>query len=217
MTLKNYWRKFRKAINGLELRERQLITLTCTFLLVMAFVVFAWQPLYVSWEKSNQSITSNINSVNNIKNNIKEIKSASTRDVNKSSREQVKLLSEELEKLQNEIENITASLISPKNMNQVFSTLLQNSELSINKVTNSEAEAINIKNGEASDNLLYKHGLSLEMAGTFKNSLKYLQRVEKQKWHLYWDELKFKTSKYPQGVFTINVHTLSTSDHVLGL
>jgi len=49
------------------------------------------------------------------------------------------------------------------------------------------------------------------------DTLKYLQELERQDWQLYWDELTFKTEAYPQGAVTIEVHTLSTSEEVLGL
>lgn len=217
MTLKPYWKKFLKAINRLKLRERQLITIASGVTIFVGFTVAAWQPLYVSWQQSEEKLIASYQQVGKTHEEIKQIKTTSKNDANKPYRQKVETLRASIEGQQKKIENITAALINPKYMNEVFSTLLQNSELEINKVNNQPAESIDIKGQAEPANLLYKHGLSLEMLGTFRNSLKYLERVENQDWHLYWDELIFTTKNYPQGVLTLNVHTLSTSDHVLGL
>lgn len=217
MTLKRYWKKFLRAINQLQLRERQLITITSSVIILAGFLVAVWQPLYASWLESGKKLQSTNEQIVETGKLIEEIKTASERDANKPYRQKVDILKTSIEKQQKKIESITAALINPKHMNNVFSTLLQNSELEINKVNNEEAEAVDIKGQAESANLLFKHGLSLEMKGTFNNSLKYLQRVESQDWNLYWDELEFTTKSYPQGVLVLNVHTLSTSDHVLGL
>ena len=217
MTLKRYWKKFLKAINRLQLRERQLITITSSVIILAGFFMGVWQPLYASWLESEVKFQASSDQIVETRKLIEEIKTASERDANEPYRQQVDSLKSSIEKQQIKIESITAALINPKHMNHVFSTLLQSSELEIHKVNNQEAEAVDIKGQAESANLLFKHGLSLEMAGTFNNSLKYLQRVESQDWNLYWDELEFTTNNYPQGVLMLNVHTLSTSDHVLGL
>jgi MSHA biogenesis protein MshJ len=217
MTLKHYWKKFLRAVNRLKIRERQLLTFTSSVIVVAAFFMGSWQPLYMSWQKSGLNIVSVQNDIDKTRAQIIETKAASEKDANQPYRQKAERLNKNIADQQVRIETITAALINPKYMNQVFSTLLQSSELEINKVNNQQAESIDIEGQSEPANLLYKHGLSLEMKGTFNNSLKYLKRVENQDWHLYWDELTFTTQKYPYGVLTLNVHTLSTSDHVLGL
>jgi MSHA biogenesis protein MshJ len=102
-------------------------------------------------------------------------------------------------------------------MGKVFTGLLQENALSLEKISNLDAKPVNIEGQLEETNLLYEHGLSLELKGQYMNALKYLQSLESQDWQLYWDELKFSSNTYPNGTLAIKVHTLSTSDSLLDL
>jgi MSHA biogenesis protein MshJ len=217
MTAKTSLKVFLKTFNRFQLRERQLVILTITAIIFAGMTMALWQPLYLQWVKSNADLHSAQEQIKASLTGIETIKSQSKLDANKPVKIKLSKLRENIEQQQVIIETITASLISPKNMSNVFSALLQNSELEVNKINNQAAEPIVLKGTKEADSLLYKHGLSLEMAGTFKRSTKYLERIENEEWNLYWNELTFTTVGYPQGILTLNVHTLSTSDHVFGL
>jgi MSHA biogenesis protein MshJ len=217
MTVKTSFKIFLKTFNRFQLRERQLVILTITVIIFAGMTMTLWQPLYLQWVKSNADLDSTQEQIKASLTGIETIKSQSKLDANKPVKIKLSKLRENIEKQQVVIETITASLISPKNMSNVFSALLQNSELEVNKINNQTAEPIDLKGKKETDSLLYKHGLTIEMAGTFKRSTKYLERIENEEWNLYWNELTFTTAGYPQGILTLNVHTLSTSDHVFGL
>lgn len=217
MTLKSYWKKLLKAVNALQVRERQMIIVAGSVLIIGVFSLVAWEPLYVDWIKKSAMLTQAKENLNQAETTIERIKSESRVDANKPYREKFNKLKNDIEDQDYKIETITAALINPKHMNHVFGTLLKNTELEIDTITNSPAEAIDIQGEGDTDKLLYMHALSLELSGTFIDSLKYLKRIESQNWNLYWDNLVFTTTQYPQGRLILKVHTLSTSDHVLGL
>lgn len=217
MTADLYFKQLLRTVNKLQVRERKLICVTGCVLIIGCFSMAAWQGLYENWEKADLKLNQIKLDVTQTENTIQNIKNESIHDINKPFTIKLEKLDNDIKNQEHEIETITAALINPKLMNQVFGTLLKNTELELHTITNSPAESIEIKGQDEADNLLYKHALSLEMAGTFEGSLKYIKRIENQNWNLYWDELVFTTSRYPQGTLLLNVHTLSTSDHVLGL
>lgn len=151
------------------------------------------------------------------KNAIEVLKRNAIQDVNKPYEEKIAVLHVRLKKQQQKIDTITSALISPKNMPEVFSKLLNRNDLTLESVSNDDAEPVNISTNEKEDSLLFKHGLLLEMKGQFLSGLSYIKQMEKQDWQLYWDELTYTSEKYPQGVLTLKIHTLSTSDSVLEL
>lgn len=151
------------------------------------------------------------------KNAIEVLKRNAIQDVNKPYEEKIAALHVRLKKQQQKIDTITSALISPKNMPEVFSKLLNRNDLTLESVSNDDAEPVNISTNEKEDSLLFKHGLLLEMKGQFLSGLSYIKQMEKQDWQLYWDELTYTSEKYPQGVLTLKIHTLSTSDSVLEL
>jgi MSHA biogenesis protein MshJ len=217
MIVKKNWKKFRKIFNQLQLRERQLIISSSWLIIIAIFSMAFWNPIYHKWIEGSLELDSIKEKISVSRVDIETIKKSSKLDTNKPYRDEIESYHQKIDKQQKIIETITAALISPKNMSNVFSTLLQNQELEVNKINNKKAESIIIKGDSESENLLFKHALTLEMTGTFSGSKKYLERVENQDWNLYWNELKFTSTRYPQGILTINVHTLSTSDYVFGL
>jgi MSHA biogenesis protein MshJ len=217
MTVKKNWKKFRKIFNQLELRERQLIISSACVTIIAIFFMAFWNPMYQQWVKASVELDGIKQNINVSRIDIETIKKNSKLDANKPYRDEIAGYHQKIDKQQKIIETITAALISPKNMNNVFSALLQNKELEVNKINNKKAEPIIIKDELETESLLFKHALTLEMTGTFSGSKKYLERIENQDWNLYWNELKFTATRYPQGILTLNVHTLSTSDYVFGL
>jgi len=47
------------------------------------------------------------------------------------------------------------------------------------------------------------------LRGTFTDTLNYLTDIEKLPWRFFWDDLSYKVEKYPVGVVTIKINTLS--------
>lgn len=215
--MKIYWNRFQKSFNQLGLRERKLVFITSTVLLLAIFIFLIWQPMIVKWQASANSSGQLIQQADLAQAAIASLKENAVRNVNKPYKEKITALHARLKKQQHKIDTITSALISPKNMPEVFSKLLNRNDLTLESVSNQDAEAVNISTNAQEDSLLFKHGLLLEMKGQFLSGLNYIKQMEKQDWQLYWDELNYVTKKYPQGVLTLKVHTLSTSDSVLEL
>jgi len=215
--LKIYWNHFQKSFNQLELRERKLVFITCVIIVLGIFVLLVWQPLLQKWHVSTNSSGSLIQQANVAKNAINVLKANAVQDVNQPYKEKITALQIRLKVQQQKIDTITSALISPKNMPEVFSKLLNRNDLTLESISNADAEPVNISTNGQEDSLLFKHGLLLEMKGQFLSGLNYIKQMEKQDWQLYWDELSYTSHKYPNGVLTLKVHTLSTSDSVLEL
>ncbi|MFT6432573.1 MAG: MSHA biogenesis protein MshJ [Candidatus Azotimanducaceae bacterium] len=64
---------------------------------------------------------------------------------------------------------------------------------------------------------LFRHGMSIQLRGSFSSSLKYLKSVESQPWGFVWNSLDYEVDSYPSGNLTIKIETLSTDQHWLGV
>ena len=204
-------------INTFKIRERRRMAFTVVSIILMLAMSLIWQPIFKNILKNYQSNQSSFNTIQAIKVEIEGYKKRLGMDVNAPYKEQVKNLKKQIKDQDKKVVNLTSALITPRNMGQVFTGLLQVNEVYMNKISNLDAEAININDQKEETNLLFKHGLSLELQGEYLKVLKYVQEIEAQDWQLYWDELSFSTLTYPEGRLNIKVHTLSTSDSVLDL
>jgi MSHA biogenesis protein MshJ len=211
------WTKVEEVVNHMHMRERRMLCITVVAVTAFIQVLMLWDPIYKSGLKAYQENIGISQQIKEAKDTIKRLKERAAVDVNAHQKNQIKKFKERLTIQQHQIESLTSALISPKNMGKVFTGLLQENTLSLEKISNLDAKPVNIEGQVEETNLLYEHGLSLELKGQYMNALKYLQSLESQDWQLYWDELKFSSNTYPNGTLTIEVHTLSTSDSLLDL
>ena len=186
--------------------------------MVIAFYIMSiWLPLWNSIQLSMHENTKIEIDIETSKKNIAILEERSKVDVNLPYREKLIALKEQASEQQEKINNITNALIQPEKMNMVFQGLLEKSKLQFESIKNGSPKSIEINQDKNSNQVLYEHSLFLEMKGQYIHGLEYIQSIEKQDWQLYWDEIEFKTLRYPQGLLILKVHTLSTSDKVLGL
>ena len=211
------WRELEGSIHQLQERERRLLCITVVVVIMLVAAMLAWEPLYRAGIKSYEANRTIIGEISRAQTSIVALEARAKFDVNAQNKQQVSALKGTLGKQQQQIESLTSALIAPKNMGRVFDGLLQENALSMHEISNLDAVAVNIEGQQGETNLLYQHGLSLQLKGQYMNAVKYIQGIEEQDWQLYWDELIFRTDDYPQGTLTIEVHTLSTGDSLLDL
>ena len=63
----------------------------------------------------------------------------------------------------------------------------------------------------------YRHGLRIELEGSFADTLAYLQQLEALPWDFYWDRLEIIAGEYPKNRISIEVYTISIGRLWLGV
>lgn len=56
---------------------------------------------------------------------------------------------------------------------------------------------------------IYKHGIILELRGSYVSTLQYLRTLEKLPWKFYWEAMRFEIEEYPVARISIIINTLS--------
>jgi len=65
--------------------------------------------------------------------------------------------------------------------------------------------------------MLFRHGLRLELEGSYLDFLDYLDAVERLPWQLYWGTLSLNTQEYPRNEISIEIFTLSLDEDWIGV
>ncbi|EAT12448.1 hypothetical protein HF888_15405 [Bermanella marisrubri] len=193
------------------------ITFGCSLAFVLVLLFTLWIPKVETILGLHQQQERAVAQEAASKAAILELENRSKQDVNAPYRKQLKGLEIQVTEQERTIEDLTSSLILPNKMTQVFSELLDERYLKIIKLKNLEAKPIELDQKQTDSSVLFKHGLSLKLQGRYLNTMDYIKQIESQPWKLYWESLDFKMEKYPNGVLDLKVHSISTSDHVLGL
>ena len=61
----------------------------------------------------------------------------------------------------------------------------------------------------------YRHGIELEVSGTYLELLKYLEAVDALPWRLAWAGVELQTTKYPEILMRASLFTESPSPALL--
>lgn len=63
---------------------------------------------------------------------------------------------------------------------------------------------------------VYRHGVRIEFAGGYLDTVRYLRALEALPWALFWDRLSFEVAAYPSARTAVVVYTLSLDPHWIG-
>jgi len=56
---------------------------------------------------------------------------------------------------------------------------------------------------------IYKHGILIELSGSYTATLQYLRMLENLQWKFYWEAMRFEIEDYPTAKISIVINTLS--------
>lgn len=64
---------------------------------------------------------------------------------------------------------------------------------------------------------IYKHGVELELGGTYLETLNFLQAVEALPWRFFWDRIEFTVQAHPEGRVKLTLYTLGLQEGWIGV
>jgi MSHA biogenesis protein MshJ len=218
--------KFDTFLKALTLREK----------LLMLFVGIA--TMYATWDavffgifnKTHQQYMSKIDDVENellnVDKQLNELTSQfiATGNPNQQLKLAINESSQHLQELEQSLSATFESLVPPKEVtNFIRSLLLENSGLKLIALNNEPVEVINLnlqpadKSQQNDSARLYQHATNIKLSGDYVALYNYLIKLEQSEWTLYWDQLQYQVTTYPNAEITLRIYTLSTDEHWLGL
>ncbi len=227
--------EWQQKIDGLQIRERLLIGL-CLLVLVIVFLqalfidpLLAKQTLF---KKEKSRLTLQISQQSNEQ---QLLTAELTAGVNRNKEKRHKQLQRELDDLNQHIEKTVLGLIPPRLMPEVLErVLVQNKGLKLLGVENKPVvsiiqERVDAATSEAGSHAevsekavldrqgLYRHSFILRLQGNYMDAIGYFESLGKLPWQFYWDDLKYEVDEYPSAIITLEVHTISMSEELLGV
>ena len=122
-------------------------------------------------------------------------------------------LQKQLKDLDAQLQVLNQDMIPPDKMADVLKEILgKETTLRLVQLNSSPSQLLASgvkKNNSTTTDKLYAQGFELVLDGSYFHTIDYLQRIEKLPWRIFWDQLMYKVTKYPDAQITIRVHTLS--------
>lgn len=93
--------------------------------------------------------------------------------------------------------------------------LREQNSLSLISIRNTTPQVL-IAEREDAPTSFYRHGLEIELEGSYADCLRYLSAIEALPWRLYWQVLDVETLEYPTNRVRLEVSTLSLNEEWIG-
>ena len=204
-----------KKIDALSRRERLLVMVTLLALIAAVWQVVLMEPLGRRADASRIELTSLRERITTANENLEEqILQLASRGGEQRTR--IADLERRIEEINATLGNYAAELIDPAEMAHVLENILeQQANLSLVRIRNVAPQRLSASEDE-SGVIFYRHGLEIELEGSYAACLDYLGEIESLPWRLYWQLLDLEVVEYPRNRIRLEVSTLSLDEEWIG-
>ena len=204
-----------KKIDAMTLRERLLIGVTSLTLITGIWYVMFLEPLVLEADRKTGELAAleeRITVANaSLEQQVNELAGGSA-----DQRARIAKLDQQIAAINETLGDYAAELIDPAEMTQVLEGVLRNqSALSLVRIRNLPSETLAASEEEDATRF-YRHGIEIEVEGSFFAVVDYLNEVEALPWRLYWQILELDVVEYPRNRIRIEVSTLSLDEEWIG-
>lgn len=213
----------------LSMRERVIIVVALVMLLALVWDQGFQSPL----ERKNGAHKAQVESLRaelaGLNKSIELLVAQGAGDPRKQGLDKAAALKKEIAGLDVQLAGATSGLIAPKEMAQVLRQLLaRTSHLTLDALRTLAPEAViapisadnkvvtqaAINAGSAQ---IYRHGVEIEVSGTYLEALDFLEQVEALPWRFFWDKVEYKVEQHPQGRLKLTLYTLGLKQGWIGV
>ncbi|MBL4827212.1 MAG: hypothetical protein JKY66_05790 [Spongiibacteraceae bacterium] len=223
-----------EKLNQMSLRERILVLLVSSAVLIMALQFLLVDPLLKDRHTIKQTISQLSGNIQQQQNALTIVKAQLVAGINRDLIKRRDQLTQERLRLDKRIENSVLAMIPPKLMLQVLEDILsQNNDLTLLSLDDRPVVSILEQQSDATKPShkkrktplltknkkqgLYKHTFVLRLQGSYPATIAYFEKLSALPWRFYWDDLLYQVTQYPQATITLEIHTVSMSEEWLGV
>lgn len=228
------WELLKEKAEALSVRERAIL-----FATGLVLIIILWMQLFFSsWEAeqktAKQSLLQAQTELTELDTDIRILERKLQQNPNDPLRAENTELQEHLNELGAEIREQLAHLMPPQQMAEVMQEVLADYKgLSLISARNLPVEPLSLGLTESAENdetapsgesdnepgasaVIYSHGFEMKLKGGYFQALQFLQGLEEMK-GFYWRALDYEVERYPQGILTIELSTLSLEEEWIGV
>lgn len=218
--MKRWIKQIAGRIDELSIRERGLVLLAVVAVLFMFWDTFMMQPLYQQQDAIEHEIAEKQESINRLAQALQEVAVRQDSNPNRRLQQERSELERQIADLDERLSEEAANIISPSRMAVLLQDVLRRQQtLELREIRSLPPEAIFAATTDAEMALqgnVFRHGLVMEVEGSYLALLAYLREIESLPYTFIWDRLEIETLQYPRNRITIRVFTLSLSEELIG-
>ena len=203
------------TIDALSVRERLLVMITALVLIAAIWHTLLMQPLEQRATETRAELAALEQRISAANQNLEDqiLQLAGGGD---EQRSRIASLRRRIDEINAALGDHAAELIDPAEMAQVLEGVLkEQSRLTLVRIRNTTPDSLSADE-EPEAVTFYRHGLEIEVEGSYAACLEYLSAIEALPWRLYWQVLELDVIEYPRNRIRIEVGTLSLDEEWIG-
>lgn len=210
-----------EKIETLSLRERILVLVAVLIALHQAWDSLVWRPMLEQEQRLSAREAQANDLLLQTQVDLKLLTAEANRDPDRQTRQAINNLENQLQAVRQQIDDTSASLVSPTEMARLLEQLLI-SEASLELLSLQTEDTVPLLAPEDTQVTMgnfqiYRHGFTIEFAGNYMATLRYLQALENLPWRFFWDGVDYEVNEYPGSVVRLRLYTLSLSEGWIGV
>lgn len=147
-------------------------------------------------------------------------------DENNTLRAKISQMQNNLAGLDQEIEELTENFVNPSEMIALLQLIISSSaNLELISLHNLPSEKIIINTAPPANQgaptkpalAIYKHGISIELNGSYAETAHFLQQLESLPWQFFWQDINYLVQQHPKANITLNLYTLGLDANWIGV
>lgn len=209
-------------IDAMSLRERVLVMLAAVAVVYLAWDTFMMQPINRRQKAVETDLQQVQSRISQLSETVQTLATSTRTNPNARLEAEREELRREIGALDELLEERTANIIAPQEMPRVLEAVLVR-QAGLKLIEMRSLPAVPLfpapEGAAASDakGNVYRHGLELEVEGSYATVLNYLRALESLQWTFFWESIELESVDYPRNRVKIVVYTLSLSEDWIGV
>jgi len=207
----------------LSLRERVIVLIAALLLIALIWDSTFMAPLDKERKNRMGQIDALRAEISGLDQSIEALVAQGAADPKQSSHATADTLQAEIKDIERRLAGVTSGLIAPKEMSHVLEQVLARaSRMQLHGLRTLPPQGVvapgsDAAGAAASSAQIYKHGVELELSGSYLDTLYFLQALEALPWRFFWDRIEFTVEEYPRGRVKLRLYTLGLEEGWIGV
>lgn len=202
-------------IDAMSIRERAMVALTVLAVLWAVWDALLMRPLNALEQARQEQLASVTQQLGELNRAIQTLAGGRAGNPEQDARRRLAGLRARAVEIDTELRTVTRELVPPNEMTTLLETVLeQTGRLRLVGMETLPAEPVETDAGETG---YYRHGLAVDVRGSYLDTLRYLEALEKLKWRFFWESVELEVLDHPTSHVRIIVYTLGERRGVIGV
>lgn len=208
----------------LSLRERVIVLVAALLLIALIWDSTFMAPLDTERKSRMGQISALRAEISGLDQSIEALVAQGAANPKQSSDATADALRAEIKDIERRLAGVTSGLIAPKEMSHVLEQVLARaSRMRLHGLRTLPPEGVVTPGSDAagqpgaSSAQIYKHGVELELSGSYMDTLYFLQALEALPWRFFWDRIEIAMEEYPRARVKLRLYTLGLEEGWIGV